>query len=95
VTLHRVAARRDQNEKVICEALNRVGVVTWRISAPGVPDLLCGHRGRWFLIEVKFKRAGLSPDQQRFHAVAATLKLPVHTVRTVEEALDVVGGVAP
>lgn len=45
--------KRDANEKPIVDALRALGAVVERLNGDGVPDLLVGHRGRTFLIEVK------------------------------------------
>jgi hypothetical protein len=88
MSLHRRNPKRDRNERSIVAALNAAGAITHRLSAPGVPDLLVGHRGRWLLMEVKTKRGKLEPAQQLFHATAIALGLPCYKVATEEEALD-------
>lgn len=47
------ARRRDENERPIVQALERVGATVTRMDAAGVPDLLVGFRGETFLLEVK------------------------------------------
>lgn len=50
----RRAARRDANEDEIVKALRAVGAsVTMLSGVDGIPDLLVGHQGRTFLLEVK------------------------------------------
>ena len=91
MSLNRTNPRRDQNERAIVSALNQAGAITWRLSAPGVPDLLVGWQGRWLLLEVKTERGRLKPAQQVFHATATALKLPCWVVRNEAEALEVLG----
>lgn len=72
-----------------------------RLDVQDVPDLLCGHRGVWRLLEVKQPagaRGGssadgqhLSPGQAEFFAVTRALGLPVEVVRTPREALAAIG----
>jgi hypothetical protein len=50
---HRRAARRDNAESPIVEALRSVGASVTFVSVPGVPDLLVGYQGRTLLLEVK------------------------------------------
>lgn len=87
--------RRDANEKAIVEALEARGFSVTPISAPGVPDLLVGHRGgvdafgtptrRMWLIEVKAPKGKPTPAQIKWRE-RWTGPEPI-TVRTVEEAL--------
>lgn len=74
--------KRDWNEPAIVDALRRIGVTVWRMSGPGLPDLLCHHRGKWSVIEVKKPRGKLTDAQCNTRALAA---FPV--VETVEQAL--------
>lgn len=53
MSLHRRAARRDNNEVQIVAALTAAGASVTHLSAPGVPDLLVGYQDRTFLLEVK------------------------------------------
>jgi Holliday junction resolvase len=88
VSLHRRNARRDGNEIEIIRALESVGVIVHPVSGAGIPDLLCGHRGVWFLVEVKTRSGRLTEAQRRFHALAEGY--PVFVVRTAQEAVEVV-----
>ena len=47
----RYAARVDQNQADIVEALRKAGAYVWIIGLP--VDLLVGYKGHTFLIEVK------------------------------------------
>ena len=49
----RFAARRDENEREIVDALRGVGASVHRLDGPGLPDLLVGRAGETYLLEVK------------------------------------------
>ena len=87
----RRAAKRDENEQAIVDDLLKVGVLVRKISAPGVPDLLCGHRGSLYLLEVKQGDGKLKPLQEiffkEFHGY------PVAVVRSTEQALEAIGAI--
>jgi len=83
VSLHRRNPRRDQNEKEIVAALRQMGALVMRLSEKGAADLLCFHRGRLILLEVKTK-AGKATEAQ---AASSALGWPVQTVRSVDDAL--------
>jgi len=81
--------RRDLIEGAVIESLRKRGVQTWQISGRGLPDLLCWHQSRPYVLEVKSGARGrLSPVQARARA-------PWPVVRTVEEAVAVVCGTWP
>jgi Holliday junction resolvase len=84
----RRAARRDTNEPEIIEALRAVGATVQSLDERGVPDLVVGFRGVSYLIEVKTAKGKLTRDQVAWHA---GWKGQVAVVRTVEEALAVIG----
>lgn len=77
--------RRDAIEGAIIEALRARGVQTWQVGGRGLPDLLCWHRGRPVVLEVKSGNAPLS-------AVQAHDRAPWPVVRTVDAAVAVVCG---
>ena len=77
--------RRDAIEPAIIETLRAHGVQTWQVGGRGLPDLLCWHRGRPTVLEVKSGNARLSAVQARADA-------PWPVVRTVEEAVEAVCG---
>lgn len=89
MSLHRRAARRDANEASIVKALRAVGVTVYPLSGAGVPDLLCGYRGSTFLLEVKTATGKATPAQEEKRE--AWRGGAWRTVRTVDEALAVVG----
>lgn len=96
MTLPRYAARRDENEPEIVEALQAAGWAVHRTNAPGFPDLVCARGRRIVLIEVigdqkakKYRKsAGLTPAQVAFHRSWPGV---IHKVRSPAEALQVVG----
>ena len=85
----RNAAKIDDNQPAIVEALRRCGVSVENIKQP--VDLLCWCRGETFLLEVKnsFGKNTLTKEQVEF---IARWPGKVHVVRTPEEALRAVIG---
>lgn len=53
VSIHRRAARRDDNEQTIVDALEAAGASVLTISKKDACDLLIGYRGVNYLQEVK------------------------------------------
>lgn len=91
----RRAARVDDNQREIVDALRRVGCSVWSLAGvgKGFPDLAVGFRGRNLFLEVKdgskppCKRK-LTPDEEAFHA---SWRGHVAVVESVEDALKIVG----
>lgn len=91
----RRAARVDDNQRQIVDALRRVGCSVWSLAGvgKGFPDLAVGFRGRNLFLEVKdgskppCKRK-LTPDEEAFHA---SWRGHVAVVESVEDALKIVG----
>ncbi len=87
----RRASRTDGNHAAIVAALRCVGCLVADCSrvGHGFPDVLILHRGtcQLVLIEIKTLKGKRTPDQVRFEARG----WPVQIVRSVEEALAVVG----
>jgi Holliday junction resolvase len=81
------ARRRDAIEGAVVDALRSIGVDVWRLSDPGVPDLLTRSRGVWLPLEVKSRTGVLTPAQIRSAAGC-----PI--VRSVAEALALFGVMA-
>jgi len=98
VSLVRRNPKRDSNEKAVRAALHDCGVRTWTLSAPGLPDLLCALRKRFFLVEVKRPNsangkgewAQLTPHQRKFHEDARLSGWPVYVARNEQDVLDIV-----
>lgn len=83
-------AKVDVNQSEIVSGLRAVGasVESLHRVGRGVPDLLVGFRKRTFLMEVKSGEGTQTVPQQRFYAKWRGQKA---VVRTLEEALDVLG----
>ena len=93
--IHRTAAKRDDNEPLIVEALQKAGAMVVKLAKP--VDLLVGHRGTWLLMEVKDgdkipSKQRLTDDQFKFVGKCSTFGLPVAVVKTPEEALAALTG---
>ena len=101
VSLPRYAAARDANEPEIIQALEAAGamVVPLHPTVPGLPDLLVMWRGRIILVEVKLppgpkgglSHSPLSNEQIDFRQRSPASNL-IYTVRTAEQALQVLEG---
>ncbi len=97
MSIHRTAARRDQNEKDIVDALRRVGADVRRLSGAEVPDLLVGYRARTLLLGVKRPdgpKGGTSKGRYRHSGDQCPDSWPGGpwvVVTTVAEALEVLG----
>lgn len=95
MSLHRRNPRRDRNERLLIEYLQKSGAVVHRISGPGLPDLLVGYRHRWLLLEVKAPKGQLEPAQVLFHGSARALGLPCRVVYTVSDCREALRDLAP
>ena len=92
----RRASKVDLNQSEIVGALRGVGASVEPLHAVGrgVPDLLVGFRSDIWLIEVKSKAAkkrneGKTDAQVEWHA--SWRGKPVAIVRTVDEAMSLIG----
>jgi len=92
MSLHRRNAKRDRNERLLVEYLQKSGAVVHRISGPGLPDLLVGYRKRWLLAEVKSPKGKLETAQVLFHGAAKALNLPCYVIYSVEDAAAMLKG---
>ena len=83
-----LAAKIDANQGAIVEALRKCGALVLSLASvgKGCPDLLVSYRGDLVLMEVKGEKGRLTPDQVEFHS-----EWPVSVVRTVEDAMMVIG----
>ena len=86
MTIHRRNPRRDGNELEIIRALQKAGVLVWRVSGKGLPDLLTCFRGRWKPLEVKRKGGKLTEAQETTYAMA-----PFPIVDSIEGAFTALG----
>ena len=83
------AARRDDNEGDIVEALRRHGFTVAKLSMPDVPDLLVARSDHpATLLEVKQPGKRLRQGQQDF---ADRWPLRIHVVHSPAEALAAFG----
>lgn len=85
----RRAAKRDDNERQIVDALRGIGAAVTQVDAKGVPDLLVSYRGHWCVLEVKDgnkppSRQRLTPEQEAWRDQQ---RAPVPVVTTVEDAI--------
>jgi hypothetical protein len=92
MSLHRRNPRRDRNERLLIDYLQKAGAVVHRISGPGLPDLLVGYRKRWLLLEVKSPKGQLEPAQVLFHGACQALNLPCAVVYTVDDCAQALEG---
>ena len=85
------AKRTDANHAEIRDAMRKAGAEVEDLSGSGkgMPDTLVWtpHTGL-LLVEIKMPKGTLTKAQVRFHA-----RFPVHVVRTVEDALQLVKNV--
>ena len=63
----RRAAKRDGNEARIIQVLRDLGATVQQLNDANAPDLLVGHAGKTFLLEVKNKGGKLTPGQAQWH----------------------------
>jgi Holliday junction resolvase len=84
------AAKVDANQAEIVAALRAVGVSVQSLATvgKGCPDLLAARGADTWVIEVKGPKGKLTPDQIEF---LKHWRGVVHIVRTVDEALSIVG----
>lgn len=88
MSIHRRAAKRDQNEGEIVSVLQAAGATVLPLSGDGVPDLAVFFHSRWHMLEVKTPKGRLRPTQDWHESISPDA---VHIVRTWQEALDAVG----
>jgi hypothetical protein len=91
----RRAARTDENQEAIVEALRAAGATVEVIGLP--VDLLVGHKGRTLLVEVKnpksrYGKRGANANQRSF--METWLGGPVSLVDGPEAALRALGVLA-
>lgn len=82
--------KRDANHRDIIQALRDAYITVFDTAdvGRGYPDLVCGHQGQNYLLEIKTQGGKLTPDQVEF---IETWRGTVHIVRTPAEALAVFG----
>lgn len=82
----RRAAKRDDNEEAIVDALRQMGASVTRLSQKGVPDLLIGARGCTYLAEIKERKGKLTPDQMAWQTDWRGSEVAV--LRSVDQAVE-------
>ena len=86
MSLNRYNPSRDANEIAISHYLRSQGCEVWPISGAGVPDLLIGFCGQFYVAEVKMPRGKLTIAQESFKLVCERVDLPYPIFRSVEDA---------
>ena len=84
--LARHNARRDENERIIVEALEARGFHVDRLSGKGIPDLLVSKHGQDWLVEVKRPNGTYTAKQIQWRS--RYQGRPPVTLRTVDEAME-------
>jgi len=87
----RRAAKVDANQPEIVDALRTAGASVQHLHTigQGCCDLLVGHLGHTYLMEVKDGNGEMTPDEREW--MLAWRGAPVHIVRSAEDALRVIG----
>jgi len=82
--------RRDGNHAEIKQALEDCGCSVWDTAdvGEGFPDLVVGRQGKTHLVEIKTATGKEKPKQRD---ARAAWRGSWHVVRTVQQALAVVG----
>lgn len=83
----RHAAKRDDVEPAIVDALEAAGWTVVKVSDKGFPDLACFRRGVVRLLECKGPDGDLTPAQEKTFRRIGAAHVTVHVVRTPTEAL--------
>ena len=85
----------DANTKDIVAKLRKHGAIVLYLKAvsrtKGVPDLIVGYAGQWYMLEIKNSKGKLSDEQEEWHAASQGIGGPIVTCRTAEEAMVAVG----
>ncbi len=91
----RRAAKIDDNQAEIVDALRKLGVSVWSTAAlgKGFPDLVCGYRGKNYLFEVKdgakpLSARKLTEDEARFFG---SWNGQVNVIESIDDALIFLG----
>ena len=84
MSLNRWAKRRDASEPEIVSALLQCGFSVERLDTPC--DLLCGFRGKTFLVECKVEGKKLNENQQKFTDRWRGSRMVV--LRSAQDAID-------
>lgn len=91
----RRAAKIDDNQREIVDALEKIGCSVTSLAAvgKGCPDIIVGYLGSNYLLEIKDgskppSKRGLTEDQEKWHL---HWEGQVAVVKNVEEAIAAVG----
>ena len=84
------SGKTDANQKAIVSALRKSGLSVQSLAAvgKGCPDVLCSNGARMWMLEIKGPKGKLTDAQVEW---IDAWRGPVHIVRTVDEALQLVG----
>ena len=84
----RRAARVDNNQKEIVDALRKAGRAVLHLHAVGMgcPDLLVSRFDKMWLMEIKSQSGKLTRKQEEFHD--AWLGKPILIVRNAKDAIE-------
>ena len=92
-----MSKRVDANHKSIVDGLRAVGAEVQSLAdiGRGVPDLLVGFKGRWYVAEIKDgakvkSRQKLTDAEGTWHERFSRIA-PVHVWTSLEEALKAIG----
>ena len=79
----------DINQPEIVKALRSAGASVQVLSAvgKGMPDVLVGYSGCNYLMEIKYEKGTLTPDQRVWHTAWLG---KVFIVRTSQEAIRII-----
>ena len=77
--------RRYNNKKDLIHdetvaLLRKCGVQVWNVDESMGCDLLCGHRGRFFLLELKSKGGTLTTRQDKLQEICKQTSLPFYVL---------------
>lgn len=80
----------DTNQPDIVRGLRQLGVSVayTHTLGRGFPDVVAGHKGRSYLLEIKTGKDDLTADERAWHA---GWKGDVYVVRSLEDAMAVMG----
>src|SRR5688500_19974344 len=87
------AKRIDDNQRAIVDGLRSVGATVQSLASlgKGAPDILCGHRGRNYLFEVKNElqppsKRRLTDAEESWHQ---NWRGSVYVIQNFSEALEI------
>lgn len=96
MSLHRRAAKRDENEPTLVDTLEAHGCVVWRLSGKGLPDLLVMRKGRKWLADVKMPgKPTTKPQEDLWEEAATKARCAVFILRTPEDAVAMLNDALP